>query len=403
MREDVTAIKVILGKSLSYIGENPFAMCSLAPFSATVTESFNGKDYEKKIYTFDLSDTVKIIDGSIYKTVKNGLVLVAYAGNSDSITVADKTVRISALAFAGSDIKKVILPSTVASIGHKSFYDCKALQIVSFSSYNAPILEEEYDYAYFVSMENLPATGDYEFTDVSGNPITIPGLGITEYFMYNVTGDPTNIYYGANFVDYIGHITDKIVMIRPANGKNYNSFIFGQYFNVVIDGDIAPDNMTLEVIAAINNLPAKVSLSDKALVELARALYNKIVTNEQKSIIDENGLYAKLTAAEKRISDLEFLQNEDNQTPNEPNEGGDNNNEEPKDEKLPTGAIVAIVILSVIAAVAVAGCVVLVLKSRQPSAVSSQQKAEGAEAVEDGAHDIPSNDNDNTAGDSNEQ
>lgn len=404
MREDVTAIKVILGKSLSYIGENPFAMCVLAPFSATVKESFNGKDYEKKIYTFDLSDTVKVIDGSIYKVVKNGLVLVTYAGDKDSITVADTTVRISALAFAGSDIKKVILPNTVASIGHKAFYDCKALQIVSFSSYNAPILEEEYDYSYFASMENLPATGDYDFTDVNGNPIVLPGLGITEYFMYNVTGAPTNIYYGANFVDYIGHINNKIVMIRPANGRNYNSFIFGQYFNVVIDGDIAPDDITLEAISAINNLPAKVALSDKALVELARALYNKIVTNEQKSIVDENGLYAKLTAAEKRISDLEFLQNEDNNT-QEPddNTGNDNNNEEPKDEKLPTGAIVAIVILSVVACLAIGVYAVILLKSRQPSAVSSQQKAEGADTVEDGAHDIPSNDNDNTAGDSNEQ
>ena len=174
-------------------------------------------------------------------------------------------------------------------------------------------------------------------------------------------------------------------------------------YGKVIDGDIAPDNVTLEAISAINNLPEKVALSDKALVELARALYNKIVTNEQKSIVDENGLYAKLTAAEKRISDLEFLQNEDNQAPDEPQGGDDNNNEEPKKEKLPTGAIVAIVILSVVAAASVAGCVVLVLKSRQPSAVSHQQKAENADTAEGGTHDIPSNDNDNTAGDSNEE
>lgn len=400
MQEELTEVKVILGNSLAYIGENPFAMCKLAPFSKTVKETFNGKDYEKETYTFDISDTVKVIDGSIYKTVKNGLVFVTFAGDSDSITLADDTVRISALAFAGSDIKKVILPYTVASIGHKAFYACDELSVVSFSSYDAPILEEEYDYNYYASMENLPASGDYDFTDVYGNPIVLPGLGITEYFMYNVTGDPTNIYYGANFVDYIGKIENKLVMIRPANGKNYGSFIFGQYFNVVIDGDIAPDDMTLEAITAINNLPEKVALSDKALVELARALYNKIVTNEQKSIVDENGLYAKLTAAEKRISDLEYLQNEDNGTNTPGDNTGDNNNNDVGDDAhgIPTGAVVAIVILSIVAVIAIGGCVILCLPYIKRFIANKSNN------VGDGAHDVPSNDeNDTTTGDNNEQ
>ena len=413
MREDYTEIKVTLNNCLVYIGENPFAMCKLVPFSITTEEEFNGVKYQITKYTFDLSDTVKIIDGSIYKVVKNGLVLVTFAGDSDSITVADGTVRISALAFAGSDIKKVVLPSTVASIGHKAFYDCKKLTVISFSSYKAPILEEEYDYSYYASMENLPASGDYDFTDVNGDPIVIPGLGITEYFMYNVTGDPTNIYYGANFIDYIGHITDKIVMVRPANGQNYGSFIFGQYFNVVIDGDIAPDDITLSVIEAINNLPEKVSLSDKALVVLARELYNKIMTNEQKSIVDENGLYAKLTSAEKRISDLEYLQNEDNGTnePDKPNEGDDNTTEEPK-AKLPVGAVVTIVILAVVAAAAVGGFVFLFLKNRkngQCSVVSDDGENDAndnttEEIAQEETEKAPVNDEKlETSGDSNEQ
>jgi hypothetical protein len=227
--------------------------------------------------------------------------------------------------------------------------------------------------------------------------------------MYNVTSAPTNIYYGANFVDYIGHITNKIVMVRPANGQNYSSFIFGQYFNVVIDGDIAPDDATLAVIKAINNLPEKVALKDKALVVLARELYNKIMTNEQKSIVDENGLYAKLTAAEKRISDLEFLQNEDNQKPDEPNEGGDDNTEEPKDDKLPGGAIAAIVILSVVAIIAAAGCVVLALpkiKALVSAKKSGQQVTEktvdGESTSKDNTNETPVEENDNTAGDGNE-
>ncbi len=422
MQKEYTDVKVVLSKKLTYVGENPFAMCKLEPFSKVEIETFNGKKYEIITYTFDLSDTIRIIDGSIYKVVKNGLVLVAYAGESDSISVADKTVRISAMAFAGSDIKKVILPATVKSIGHKAFYDCKSLFVVSFSSYHAPILEEEYDYAYFSSMENLPATGDYDFTDVNGNPVIIPGLGITEYFMYNVTSAPTNIYYGANFVDYIGHITNKIVMVRPANGQNYGSFIWGQYFNVVIDGDIAPDDTTLAVIEAINNLPEKVALADKHLVVLARELYNKIVTNEQKSIIDENGLYAKLTSAEKRISDLEYLQNEGNQTPDTPNEGGDDNTQEEPKEKLPRKAITIIIILAVVAAVAVVGFALLLIDGEDKKITSKIFKKKAEKATEEKSEEIteekaeeeiaseeaiktnetPVENNDSTAGDNNE-
>ena len=375
MRKESTNVKVYLGDKLAYLGENPFAMCRLDKFSKTYKETFNGKDYEKITYTYDLSDTVKIIDGSIYKTVKNGLVLVAFAGQDSGIKVADNTVRISAYAFAGSDLVKAILPYTTVAIGHKAFYDCDKLMMVSFGSYNAPILEEEYDFAYYSSMENIPASGDYEFKDAYGNDIVIPGLGITEYFMYNVASLPTNVYYGANFVDYVGKVENKLIMVRPANGKNYDSFIWQMYFNVTVDGDIAPDDLTLSVISAINNLPEKVALSDKSLVVLARELYNKIVTNEQKSIVDENGLYAKLTAAEKRISDLEFLQNEENQEPNEPDNGGnsgsgedDNVTEEPK---ASVGATVAIVILAIALAASVGTLVYLIIANSKKGGVKA--------------------------------
>ena len=344
MKDEATDITLKLGDKLTYIGENPFALCIFDKLSSVVKESFNNKDYEKTVNTFDISDTVKVIDGSIYKVVKNGYVLVAYAGDELNASLADKTVRLSAFAFAGRDIVSVALPRTVASIGHKAFYACEKLSLVFISSYNAPILEEEFDQGYFSTMENLPATGDYEFTENDGTPVVIPGIGISKYFMYNVSSDPSNIYYGANFVDYIGHIDSNIVLVKPANGLNYNSFIWRQYFKTALDGDIAPDDATILAMELINALPDKVALTDEALVIAAREAYNKILTNDQKSIVDENGLYAKLVSAEKRISDLKYLQNEDNNQ----NEGEyDGNIDEPKKDSLPTGAIVAIVILSV--------------------------------------------------------
>ena len=137
------------------------------------------------------------------------------------------------------------------------------------------------------------------------------------------------------------------------------------------------------------------------------------MTNEQKSIVDENGLYAKLTSAEKRISDLEYLQNEDNGTnePDKPNEGDDNTTEEPK-AKLPVGAVVTIVILAVVAAAAIGGFVFLFLKNRkngQCSVVSDDGENDAndnttEEIAQEETEKAPVNDEKlETSGDSNEQ
>jgi hypothetical protein len=102
-------------------------------------------------------------------------------------------------------------------------------------------------------------------------------------------------------------------MIRPENGKNYDSFIFSRYFSSVMDGAAAPDDVTLSAIRAIASLPDTVKLKDKAQVEEARALYDKISTTAQRALVTE---YSRLTEAEKRIRDLEFLENDD--TPDAP-------------------------------------------------------------------------------------
>jgi hypothetical protein len=359
MKETYTPFTVKLSASLVKIGVNPFAMCHLKPFSSTKVESFNGTDYEVVIHTFDISDTIKIVDGSLYRVVANGLEMIAYAGEGESATVAEDTVRISALAFAGSDVAKVVLPYTLKAIGHKAFYACENLTMVSFASYEAPILEEEYDYYYYVSGDNVPATGDYSFLDTDG--VTVlekPGIEIVPYFMWNASDLATNVFYGANFSDYIGHIEKHIVMVRPVNGQHYDSFIFDQYFSVSVDGAAAADDVTLEAIAAINKLPDTVGLAHKALVLQARAAYDKIASLEQRSLVKA---YSKLTQAEKRISDLEYLANGEENAPEEP----------PVTEPEPQSGVDAAVVIAIVAgvvallALSLAGVVLaLYLKSR---------------------------------------
>ena len=298
--------KVKLSSNLVEIGDNPFAFCNVKDqFSTIVKNEFNGKEYEEVSYTYDLSDTIKIIDGSIYRIVPNGYELIAFTSkDSKTVTVVDDTVRIGAMAFAGTDVVNVILPYTVASIGHKAFYKCNDLAIVTMQSYYAPVLEEEFDVNYASNGYNAP------MRDEDASKYGWYGLGIVDFYMWNMwdsaNGIPvySNFFYGANFIDHIGRIDNPIILVRPVNGENYDSLVMGQYFNLIINGAAAADDITLEAIKAINAIPENVQLSDKATIQKAREAYDKIASYEQRALVKS---YQKLTDAELRIKTLESL------------------------------------------------------------------------------------------------
>jgi hypothetical protein len=216
------------------------------------------------------------------------------------VILPEGTVRVSGYAFAGSAVKRVTLPYTVASIGHKAFFGCKDLQMVVFTSYKAPILEEEFDPGYYEGLKNLPGSGDYgTYTDYDGTEVKIEPMGMLPYFMWNATGGLySNVYYGANFVDYVGYVDNKLMMIRPVNGQYYGSYIMNQYFDRTLDGAAAADDVTLAAIRAINEIPERVVYEHKAIVEAARAAYNKIATVAQQALVTN---YDKLLQAEQRI------------------------------------------------------------------------------------------------------
>ena len=101
------------------------------------------------------------------------------------------------MAFAGNDVVRVTLPHSLDAIGHKAFYECKKLVTVVFKSYEAPILEEEFDTSSYESFENLPATGEYEFTDYEGNVIKHSGLGNVPFYV-NIRWLKENHFYPFN-------------------------------------------------------------------------------------------------------------------------------------------------------------------------------------------------------------
>jgi hypothetical protein len=327
MKENITEFTVKLGDALVSVGDNPFAMCRIAPFEIDMVVNFNGEDYIAKVYTFDISDTVKVIDGSLYCKVNNGLELITYAGTAhNDVKIADGTIRITGHAFAGSDVKMVTLPYTVASIGHKAFYACDSLNCVVFTSYDAPILEEEFDKAYYDCFENIPGSGEYgSYTDYDGTEVTITGMGLIPYYMWNAnSGQYYDVFYGANFVDYVGYVENKLTMVRPVNGQHYDTYILNQYFDLVIDGAAGADDITLAAIAAINAIPDRVTYAHRDTVAAARVAYNKIANKLQQSLVPN---YDVLVSAEQRIAALtpkdeapeEGEQNTPDTNPDKPN------------------------------------------------------------------------------------
>jgi len=304
LKENFTPFKVTFGSDVETIDDNPFAMCIIEPFYTTKTETYNGVDYTEKVYTYEISPTVKVVDGSLYCKTNTGYELITYAGidNIDA-KIADDTVRVSTMAFAGSKVKMVTLPYTVASLGHKAFYGCTELECVVFQSYDAPILEEEFDSIYYENFEHIPGTGDYgTYTDYDGNEVPIVGQGIIPYYMWNITGGMySNVFYGASFVDYVGYVDNKLTMVKPVNGVHYDTYIMNHYFDLAIEGFAAPDVVTVAAINAINAIPDKVNYGDREFVEAARLAYDKIATLEQQSLVKN---YQELISAEQRISAL---------------------------------------------------------------------------------------------------
>ena len=371
IKEELTPVEVILGENIVTLGDNPFALCKIGPFYTVSEEIWNGQVVKSEyIYTYDINDHVKIINGSIYCVVPDGLELTTYVGldkdgkslDKDNVKLDENTVRITAMAFTGADITRITLPHSLRAIGHKAFYQCGQLQIVVFESYEAPILEEEFDQALYDAFLNIPCKGEYEFEyweDANGDgkldPDTVvvsyKGLGVIPYYMWNISSTKyNNILYGATFVDYIGYVGEdnrnysnmgNLIMVAPSNGVYYDSFILNQYFGSGISGAVAADDITIAAMEAINKLPERVTLEDEYLVIAARSAYNKISSATQQALVTE--YLQKLVTAENLIKAYKNSDTTDEPVIDAPID----------DTKDPTKT--ALIVLSVIEAVEIVG------------------------------------------------
>jgi hypothetical protein len=188
--------------------------------------------------------------------------------------------------------------------------------------------------------------------------------------MWNITdGMYFDVYYGANFVDYVGKVEQKLAMIRPVNGKGYDSFIYGNYFELTFDGPAAPDDAAMAAIKAIDAIPDRVSYDDRAYVEAARAAYSKVATTLQQALVTN---YADLISAEQRITAL---------TPVEETEPAEEvAPTEPSEEKT-EGAGGGVILCVIVGIVIFAGAMVTLMKKKTPAAAEEVQTE--APAVEE--------------------
>ena len=285
-----------------------------------------------------------------------------------SFSVAENVVRIGAQAFRGAPLLSVQLSRRVKAIGDKAFYECDGLSAVSFTSIEAPILEEQYQ----TSVEEVTSSNVPRY--LSNN---------VAYYIYNSTehglkivpfqswlADPTNVLHGANFIAEIGtpegreiHKDKTLVMVRPINGTGYENFLFEQYFDVVLDGPTAISDATQEIIDRINALPSPVSLADREEVEGIRSGYDALSADQQGRVDN----YNVLQTAENRIR---FLLSQE-ETPPEA---------DPTEPRVIPHLWVYVLLGIVAAAALIAVAVVmLVRKDKKTDGAKENEAAEGAQ------------------------
>ena len=79
-------------------------------------------------------------------------------------------------------------------------------------------------------------------------------------------------------------------MVKPVNGRNYDTFIFDCYFGNKITGNAAMTDATREVINLLNALPERITLDDEAQIVAARSAYDAISSYEQRALVNNYSL-----------------------------------------------------------------------------------------------------------------
>ena len=303
---------VTFGDKLEGIGDESFAETALSQITipASVTyvgrSAFSGVTGLRSFTVAAESSYYFAEDGVLYRYIdkaKGVYELCAYplgkmapaVENEATYTVKEGTVNIKAFAFygvSGSSVTKVILPSTLKTVGNGAFFNC-GITVFQFESVAAPALLED------VSVRVIPVS------NYSHNS-----------FFYN------------NFVDYLAYVspwfpgdtgenattTSNLTLISPTNGTGYDSYIYQRYFGTKTASTEKPEDNTNRLIQLIGELydaqtvsgwnSSNMSKEDvqafAAKVTEAHALYNGLTSQTQIGFVGQDGI-DKLFAVEEAL------------------------------------------------------------------------------------------------------
>ena len=276
--------EIIIPENVTYLDNTAFSKCSslvrleiqsssvdlnaLFSIQSLYESVFGYYDTLIKKLSWTSSLETLIIAGNDYFTVVDNVLytkdmktLVLYPGGiaQNEFTVPEGVTRIEALAFRENDnLTKVILPESLVSIGHKAFYSCAALKTFEFRSFEAPILE-----------------------NIVGYSVLYTGI------------------YTDNFLTNIADADGSLEMIRPSNGKGYDSKYYLTYFGTVQLSEEVYEPAAKELAATILNTQV-FSLDDSDNIAQLRAAYDAL-SDAQKAHMGSEVL-AKLTELENSIA-----------------------------------------------------------------------------------------------------
>lgn len=182
---------VTLPDTINYIGTRAFAELDLN--TLTISDGTSMFDYAYVLRNTAI-DNVVIANNQFfaindcYVMSKDGRVIYDYIGGSvETLVLPEGVTRIAPFAFKDADIKNVVLPETLKSIGASAFYGT-SLETVTFKSVKAPRFECEYN-------------------------------------------DDATFFY-SNFGDFDVTTAPTIRAICPANATYLNNYIFKHMFNI---------------------------------------------------------------------------------------------------------------------------------------------------------------------------
>lgn len=276
--------EIIIPENVTYLDNTAFSKCSslvrleIQSSSVDLNALFSIQSLHNSVFGY--SDTLikklswtssletLIIAGNDYFTevdnvlyTKDMKTLVLYPGGiaQNEFTVPEGVTRIEALAFRENDnLTKVILPESLVSIGHTALYSCANLKTFEFRSYNAPLLE------HYVN---------------------------DDFYQYSIFTD--------KFLTNISDADGSLEMIRPSNGKGYDSKYYLTYFGTVQLSEEVYEPAAKELAATILNTQV-FSLDDSDNIAQLRAAYDAL-SDAQKAHMGSEVL-AKLTELENSIA-----------------------------------------------------------------------------------------------------